>query len=79
MTRNRAYVWLSHELNIECQMCHAALLTKDQLKTAIAASKKYYSERERIIERRIEKRREKHHEQFVREKQRIKRRKRTGA
>lgn len=78
MTRDRAYVWLANELNIESEQAHIALLNKDQLKQVIAASKVFFDERQNIIERRKAKRNEQHRTETSRQRQRIALRKRTG-
>jgi hypothetical protein len=78
MTRDRAYVWLANELNIEAEQAHIALLNKEQLKQVIEASKVFFDERQNIIDRRKAKRNEKHRNENNRERQRIALRKRTG-
>lgn len=56
VTRDRAYIWLAHELKIDPATCHIAWLSKDQLKLAMQLSNNYFEERQAIIARRKAKR-----------------------
>lgn len=56
MTRTKAYQWLSFELKIDFESCHISWLSKEQLKTSISTSNKYYNECAHLAERRKNKR-----------------------
>ena len=56
MTRNSAYKWLAHELNLEPEYCHISWLTKQQLHNAAILCETHYKERIPIIEERKQKR-----------------------
>jgi hypothetical protein len=56
VTREKAYHWLSAQLEIELHACHIGVLNKDQLRDVITLSATYYRDNYSALVRRKEKR-----------------------
>lgn len=71
MNRSKAYVWLSHALDIAQDNCHISTLSKEQLRKVVVLSNERAGELERARKRRGAKKRQQREEDAQREKARI--------